>query len=237
MRPPGRRFRLEPDEDQDPVEFAAAASQSMKGTLVRCEERYPDAGSHSILYLVVEGNVERCRQKLSSLHEQYFARGLGDPLAPVQLEVVDRATDETVQRLVEVGLLARTVRACRTLWPLGNAAARELSPAELRHISEMRERAARKLKVVRVLQEAALDDEARGALLDALPLLGRALAIERGWPEPADLHETLLPPVSSVWKEALPGLRHFSTEGCPPCPHLLDALAGLLQTNSATGSA
>ncbi len=77
----------------------------------------PLEGAHSVLYVVVERDAAQWREQLASLHQDYFGPGQSDPLAPVRLEVVDRATDEALQRLIEAGLVARTTRATRPLWP------------------------------------------------------------------------------------------------------------------------
>ncbi len=37
-----------------PRGFAAAVGQRINGALLRCEERYPTEGPHSVLYVVVE---------------------------------------------------------------------------------------------------------------------------------------------------------------------------------------
>ena len=44
-------------------------------------------------------------------------------------------------------------------------------------------------------------------------------------PEPASLDDTLLPPLSHCWKEALPLLRQFSMDAARPCQAVLEALA------------
>src|SRR5439155_15309753 len=106
-----------------PRGFAAAAHQRINGALVRCEERFPNEGPHSVLYVVVDRDAPQWREKLGSLHEEYFGPGQSDPLAPVRLEVIDRATDDALQRLIELGLVSRTTRAARPLWPAETAEA------------------------------------------------------------------------------------------------------------------
>ena len=70
-------------------------------------------------------------EKLKSLHWELFGPGKTDPLAPVQLEVIDRATDEAIQRLIAAGLIGGTTRATRPLLPPANPAeAAPLSPEE-----------------------------------------------------------------------------------------------------------
>jgi len=176
---------------------------------------------------VVERDAAQCRAQLDSLHSEYFGPGQWDPLAPVRLEVIDRATDEALQRLIEAGLLARTMRSSRPLWPEEAAAGgpAPLSPAELEKLAAHRQQAARKLKMARVLDGAGLAEEARAALLEGVLPLGCALAVQHRFPEPAALKDALLPPLSACWQTALPLLREFSAEAGRPCAPVLAALA------------
>jgi hypothetical protein len=221
-----------------PRGFAAAVRQRINGSLLRCEERYPNDAPHSVLYVVVERDAAQYREQLGSLHQEYFGPGQWDPLSPVRLEVIDRATDEALQRLIDAGLLARTTRATRPLWPAESAetAPPPLSAAELEKLSAHRQRAARKLKMARVLSDAGLSDEARSALLEAVPPLGCALAVQNRFPEPASADHALLPPLSSCWKEALPLLRDFTSDPARPCLPVLEALAPLVEERAARSS-
>ena len=210
-----------------PRGFAAAARERINGAMLRCEERYPNDAPHSVLYIVVERDAAQYREKLGTLHEEYFGPGQWDPLAPVRLEVIDRATDEALQRLIDAGLLAKTTRATRPLWldETTQAGPPPLTAEELEKVAAHRQRAARKLKMARVLCDAGLTEEARAALLDAVPPLGCSLALQQRFPEPASLDDALLPPLSACWKEALPLLREFTGDVARPCQPVLEALA------------
>jgi hypothetical protein len=201
-----------------PLGFAQAAHQRVNGALCRCEERYPLEGPHSVLYVVVERDAAQWRENLNALHQDYFGPGQSDPLAPVRLEVVDRATDEALHRLIEAGLVARTTRATRALWPLeaGPGLPAPLSDAEREKAAAHRQRATRKLKMASVLAGGELSEEARAALLDAVLPLGCALAVENRLPEPASLQDALLPPLGLVWKDALSILRTFVQDDSQP---------------------
>jgi len=210
--------------------FAAAARERINGALVRCEERYPTDAVHSVLYVVVEKDAPLWRAQLSSLHEEYFGPGKWDPLTPVRLEVIDRATDEALQRLIEAGVVARTTRGNRPLFPAeATLAPPPLSPADLERIRTQRGQATRKLKMAGVLEAAGLAEEAREALLEGLLPLVSALASERRLPEPASLKDALLPPVSGCWREALPEVHTFLNEPAGPCATILAALQPLAQ--------
>ena len=155
---------------------------------------------------------------LKALHQDYFGPGQSDPLAPVRLEVVDRATDEALQRLFEAGLAARTTRATRPLWPpeAGAGSPAPLSDAEREKAAACRQRAARKLKMASVLAGGGLSEEARAALLDAVLPLGCALAVENRLPEPASMQDALLPPMGLAWKDTLSILRDFVQDASQP---------------------
>jgi hypothetical protein len=180
-----------------------------------------------VLYVVVDRDAAQYREQLGSLHQEYFGPGQCDPLAPVRLEVIDRATDEALQRLIDAGLLAKTTRASRPLWPAepSEAAPPPLSPAELEKVAAHRQRAIRKLKMAHLLCDGGLNEEARVALLEGVLPLSCALAVEQRFPEPASLNDALLPPLSVCWKEVLPLLRDFAADAARPCPPVLQALA------------
>lgn len=193
-----------------PRGFAEAAKQRINGALLRCEERYPMEGPHSVVYVVVDRDSAKWRQNLEDLHTSYFGPGQCDPLAPVRLEVIDRATDEAIERLIEAGMLTRGTRAIRPL--LSDSPATEpapLSPEQQAQAATHREQAKRKLKMARLLGDGGLLEEARAALGEALHPLGKALAIENRLPEPAQRSQLTLPPLTSCFGDALPLIRDF----------------------------
>lgn len=212
-----------------PLGFASAARERINGALVRCEERYPADASHSVLYVIVERDAAQHREKLQALHEEYFGPGQWDPLSPVRLEVIDRATDEALQRLIELGLVSRTTRASRDLFAQETTAAgpAPLSEAEREQAASHRQQAARKMKMARLLGEGGLAEEARAAMLDAVLPLGRALAIEGRLPEPSKFEDTLLAPLAHQWREALTPLRQFTADPTAAWKPVADCLAAL----------
>ncbi len=177
------------------------------------QERYPAEGVHSVLLVVVDGNPAGHRNKLATIHKELFGVGKIDPLAPVQLEVIDRATDETIQRLIAAGLIAKTTRAFRPLFPMAeNSEPPPLSAEERAQADAHRSHAARKLKMSNLLGAGGMDDETRVPLLGAIQELSGALAVENRLPEPTTLEDALLPPISHCWKEALSLVRAFAGE-------------------------
>jgi hypothetical protein len=176
--------------------------------------------------VVVERDAPQFRLQLDSLHQDYFGPGHSDPLAPVRLEVIDRATDEAMRRLIEAGLLAPTTRATRPLWPADPAtpAPPSLSETERAKAAAYRTYATRKLKMATVLAGGDLAEEARTALLEAVEPLGCALAVENRLPEPPSLEDALLPPLGVAWKGALPLLRTFLRDTAHAIPPVVSAL-------------
>ena len=208
--------------------FAHEAGVRINGALVRCEERYPQQGAHSVLYVVVERDAAQWRERLAPLHQELFGPGQADPLAPVELVVIDRATDEALQRLMAAGLIATATRANRPLYPEPEAAAPPpLADEERAKAQAHRQQAARKLKMARLLDEGELAEESRAALLDGALALARALAVENRLPEPGALDDALLPPLSHCWKEALAGLRGFVADTTSACQPLAESLSHL----------
>ena len=213
-----------------PLGFAHKARERINGALLHCEERYPSSGAHSVLYVVVDRDAAQWQPRLAELHQDLFGPGKSDPLAPVQLEVVDRATHEALERLAAAGLISVTARANRPLFPEVDAASAPppLSPEERAKANAHRALAARKLKMAKLLGGGDLVEEARSALLDAAQSLGRALAVETRQPEPASMDDALLPPLSHVWKDALPPLREFHSNPQADWQSTSHALAALM---------
>ncbi|MEW6303975.1 MAG: DEAD/DEAH box helicase [Verrucomicrobiota bacterium] len=211
--------------------FARKAREQINGALLRCEERYPAQGAHSLLYVVVDRDAAQWRERLNGLHQDYFGPGKSDPLAPVQLEVVDRATHEALERLAACGMLTFTSRASRPLFPEPDtgAAQASLSAEERAKADAHRAVAARKLKMACLLGEGGLDEEARGPLLESAIAHGRALAVEARHPEPPDLDAALLPPLSLCWGEAVTVLRSFAADAAQPWSPVAQALEKLLK--------
>ncbi|MBI3852027.1 MAG: DEAD/DEAH box helicase [Verrucomicrobia bacterium] len=209
-----------------PLGFARKARERINGALLHCEERYPSQGAHSVLYVVVDRDAAQWQTRLNELHRDFFGPGLSDPLAPVQLEVVDRATHEALERLAAAGLISVTTRASRPLFPEPEtgSAPLPLSPEERAKADAHRAQAARKLKMAQLLGGGGMADETRAPLLDAALSLGRALATEARLPEPATLDEALLPPLSHCWREALPLLRTFASDAAQSWRPMFEAL-------------
>ena len=210
--------------------FAQAAREKLAGTLVRCDESYPLEGAHSVLFVVVERDATLWRERLASLHQDLFGEGKWDPLAPVKIEVIDRATDEALRRMAEAGLIAPSTRAIRSLYPAaGNGSgAVVLSEEERQRALAHRQQASRKLKMANLLEGGGLSEEARDALREAMLWTGRALAVEHRLPEPAEMKESLRPPMSLLWGDALSTLHELASSPSLPPIRVTEVLQKLL---------
>ncbi len=212
------------------VAFAQIAAERINGAMLRCEERYPSDATHSVLVVVVERDAPQHRARLEALHGELFGPGKTDPLAPVRLEVIDRATDEVIQRLIDAGLIARTTRASRPLFPAENSAeTAPLSDAEKAQLAAHRDRASRKLKMASVLGGSGFGEEARPALLDAIHSLGCMHAVERRLPKPSEPRHTTQPPLSCALGDSLPLIKAFLEDAAVEWKPVTDALAAFVQ--------
>ncbi len=209
--------------------FCDHARDLLHAGLVRCEERYPLDGPHSVVVAVVEHNAALWQEKLRPVHRELFGNGQSDPLAPVKLEVIDRATDDAINRLIEAGLITRTTRVMRSLHPPAETG-QALTDAERQQAAAHRAKAGRKLKLAALFGQEDFPEETRQAVLEAIHSTARAIAIELRLPEPAEVNDTLLPPLSRHWGESLPHLREFVSNPTGNWQPVTAALTTALQT-------
>jgi ERCC4-related helicase len=236
ISPPSQNLKSEVSNVKAPppadrsLAFSQRVHEKINGALVRCEERYPNGAPHSVLMVVVDRDPASWREKLAPVHDELFGRGQSDPLAPTHFEVIDRATEEAIQRLIDAGLLSRNTRASRPLFPSesSEAAAAPLSAEERARADAHRAQAARRLKMARLLGEGDLIEEARPALLEAIHTAARALAIENRLPEPASIEDAVLPPLSLCWKNEIESLRSFASEAGAPWKPVLERVQSVL---------
>lgn len=118
--------------------------------------------------------------------EQVLRESLGEQSADTRLELLDRQTYDTLQRLVEAGIVSLNETAARTLHQ-SSAHSRQRSEARDRWLAEARkqfEEAARKRRMAGVLAEGGFPVEAVAPLREAVELglraLGRVLGEENG---------------------------------------------------------
>jgi superfamily II DNA or RNA helicase len=208
--------------------FSEIVRKLLGSACVRCEERYPAEGSHSVIVVVVDRDALLHREKLSAAFEEFFGKEVSDPLAPVTLEVIDRSTDEAMTRLVAAGLISTSTRAIRELGESGVESPSKLTEAERRIAQEHRRQASRKLKMAALLGGGGLLEEAREALLQAGLWLGKALSVENRLAEPTSLEDALRTPHSLCWDGHLSAVRNYASDPSAPAAPAAIALRALI---------
>ena len=211
--------------------FSLLASEKLGGSLIRCEERYPLEGAHTVLVAVVDRDAALWREKLASLHEELFGPGKSDPLAPTMLQVIDRATDEALKQMIEAGLVTPAIRAARDLFPSNGHAKTPvpLSDEEMQKSVAHRQQAGRKLKMARLLLSGEMLEEARESLLEAIHWLSRALAVENRAPEPESTDDAVIAPASLWFGESIAAIREFVKNEDSPAVTVVDALQWIIE--------
>ena len=211
--------------------FSQRASENLGSALLRCEEHYPREGSHSVLVAVVDRDAPLWQERLRGAYEELFGNGQADPLARVQFEVIDRATADALQRLMEAGLVVRSTRAVRSLHPASETVGpTALTLEEQERVRQHRQQAARKLKMARLLVGGGLAEEAGEPLSAAILSLGRALAAEQRFAEPEQASAVLAVPLAYRWGTHLSVLRSFLVSDAKPFDDVLTAVETLLSS-------
>jgi superfamily II DNA or RNA helicase len=206
--------------------FARAVREKFGSRIVACEEHFPLEGAHSTLVVVVDRGAQEIVEQINDIHVAYFGPGKIDPLAPINLDVIDRATFEALRRLEEQGLIKRTVRATRVI-PADGAAVAALTEEEQRRIEVLQTSALRRLKAARALLGVELADEARDAALEAALSLGKITAIRNGLPHPESSDQLIVAPWNSGWNGAGAALQKIITDPSSNCGEAVGCLAQL----------
>jgi hypothetical protein len=211
-----------------PEAFARHAAHLLGTQLVGCQERFPEGQTHSVLLVVVERDSSVWRERLRPAYEKLVGNRQSGPPDDIRLEVVDRSTQEAVQRLCDAGLLQMRIRATRHLHPETGVASTPLSDEERAQIASRRDCFKRKLKMARILAGEDLLDEARDALREAILFAGRVIAGEARLPEPSTLEEVLVSPLAARWGDHRPLIHEFLANPAGELDPLLRALQTLL---------
>ena len=217
--------------------FAQLAAERINGALVRCDERFPQKGLPAILLVVVERDPAAWREKLNALHSDCFASGNTNS-PPPKLEVIDRSTNETIERLVAAGLISRTSSAERQLFPRPQSKPRPC-PSPLKNKPAQKPIAnspsANLSWPAHLLGEGGFEDETRVPVLQAIHTLACDLAVENHLPEPSEIKDTLQPPNSRLWADALTTLNNFVEHPASDWKPAAECLGRNLIITGATG--
>ncbi len=197
----------------DPAQaFAEQAARRFHNVLSRIEERYPTDGVHTVLLVVVDGDADLWRPTLESLHQECVGpNGSESPYNP-QLEVLDKKSLNTMERLVEAGVMAPSFRAKRPLFPESErqGAQASLTPEEKQKGEEYRQEAKRQWQMGSLLGQGGFQGEAHHTLSNALLSLGSALAVEHRFPEPKELADLATGPLRPFWIGDLANLQRLA---------------------------
>lgn len=201
----------EPPKPRDVTqEFAARLRQRLGTQLVACEERTP-VGGGPVQILVVSEHVAHARAPwMDSLRDEFFPSLDGNPPSH-QIDILDRATFDAIERLVKAGLLQRTDTARRDLLDVAATPSGPppLTPEEEARLREATARAERCLRRAQVLGNADFPEEAVISLRDALLPLAVARALRERWPVPATHADLLADPWPTRWSTAFPSVQQL----------------------------
>ncbi len=231
---PGKTKSPTPIPEPLPVDrglaFGQLVAQKLGSALHRCEEHFPAEGSGTVLMVVVERDPDTWKSLVAPIHEQLFGPGKTDPLAPVRVEVIDRAAYEMMTRLAELGLLKMTVRARRPVVSGAHAGAPQpLSPEEIKAVETHLETARRKLKMASLLGEGGFQEESRGAMLEAVVSASRALSTAARFPEPGDPEQAIRPEMANCWADAWPTVLDYVRSHTAGCKAVATAVGARLE--------
>jgi hypothetical protein len=215
----------------DPGEaFAQRAAALLGARLVACQERFPDGPAGRVVVVTVEREADVWQPRLAEMHAALFAGR--EPAEPPRLEVLDRATAQALERLEAAGLIRTCVRATRHLHPVAAAIA-PLTAEERARAAEFRQKAAKKLKLARILLAEEMADEADAALRESARLAGSAFAIEERLAEPpATFAAALAPPLDRRWGAAAAKLQPWAEGTSTPPPEIAEAIQAVLKLTS-----
>ncbi len=204
----------------DPAATFFARARSLREIdWVTCEERQVSAGAPT-LWIVVEADAPRAREALERLRD-----ASSHPAERrLRLEVIDRGAADLLARLEEQGLVQRTARVSRTLFPAPGEP-RGLSAAAHSRVAAHLEAASRQLRLARLLSSDGSDfpTEAAAALRTALAALSAALAAREMLPEPLESEGAVPTRLAPLWGPARPAVEEFLRNPVRPTTAALES--------------
>jgi len=179
--------------------FAERARSLLDARLVTCEERHGASGPPT-LWVVVASDAAGARERLLPLHAELYPEK--DDLRG-RLEVIDEASAGLLRRLETEGLVQRTARATRVLFPERKEKP-SLDPATLARVGSLLEQTARQLRLTRLLSTDPGDfaAESAAALRAAIALMSEALALRAGLTPPPEDENPLPGWIAPHWGDS-----------------------------------
>lgn len=189
-----------PRPARDPVEEIQGDIARRAGrSLIQCATAPAAGASPPVVVAIVDGDAGSLRESLKGA-EGSRKPGTGAVPKPPTIEVLDRATAEAIQRLIDAGVLAVPSPAARDLFrtpaPPGPS---PLSEADRAQMEVHREKARHSLRRARILAAAAFAVEALASAVEAGLELARMLAVRHRMSAPRSMAECFVGEWVGVW--------------------------------------
>ncbi len=185
--PASKRSKKIPAVEQ-PAAFAERLAAELGKTLLSCEER--TANGQIKLVITIDGNPTQIQERIQAIANELFDH-------PRDIELLDRQTAETLQRLIDSGLLQQTGQTT-PLYPAPEPP--QLSKKTKARMAELKADVERNLSMAALLQDNGFPDGAIAPLQQAIRNLTVFQALEKGDPEPEKPEEGF----SKAWKQPIP---------------------------------
>lgn len=202
------RFELDPA-----AEFARYAGERLGVPVISCVERRTGPAGASVTCWTVDSDAPGVRVRLETLRAELVARLGGGVNAAEErvprVEVVDRATRETIERLVAGGFLASPELVGRPLSWSGEPKPAPLGPDEVARCRTAAHRSRHALRRARLLGDAGFEEECGTSLREAVGHAAAALAVAHRLPEPEAIETSFEPPHRGTWGTGWEAIRDF----------------------------
>jgi superfamily II DNA or RNA helicase len=211
-RPSGEALRAVDPE----LGFAAVVAERLGDKLWLCEVCRASPQARPVVLLVAEGDLLAAAACAERVRADWFGNVEAGHVPAV--EAVGRSAHEAVKRLMARGVLARGAGDVRTLYSRGGGLAQmRLTPgSDKAQAQVLRREAWLAYRRARQLIAALSFDAASEPLEQAVLLLARASALQRGLAEPRDVRQALSAPYAGLWGDAWTVLVElFETGGSP----------------------
>ncbi|MGE3312912.1 MAG: SNF2-related protein [Limisphaerales bacterium] len=226
------RFELDPS-----LTFARFAAERVGPSLLACTERRQAKGGGPVACFVVEQDAAGSRARIDALRDDLRARVGGNPADLADripaIEVIDRQTHETIERLIAAGLLLRP-KSMERILPLSGEPARPLlNPEEIERCRAGHARSEHALRRARVLGEAGFESECGASLAEAALHLAGVLALVQRLPPPESLDATFSGAYEALWGESATVLEELTGDSLRDWRPIAATLADVAEDASA----
>ncbi|MEN8237378.1 MAG: DEAD/DEAH box helicase [Pseudomonadota bacterium] len=157
--------------DQDPLTIFGQDTIARFEPRLHQLEAYKDDEGKKTIFAVVDGDITQPQQQMRDTLEQL------DQSPPMQLEVLDRATYETIQRLCKAGILSFNQDHASLYQSKTKVASRQEERQKRAHLSQKYlTQTERKQRMAALLIDGEFYDEALAPLRDVFDLVVKAFA-------------------------------------------------------------